>query len=501
MDIDEQPSVALTVETSSVAARRDIVPQELPAAENLDLKGADNSGNQDNIGRGTSDFAPPSSTLASDESHLPVNASLVIVDANRINGESTSESGVRLNLPLDTEGPSVPFATNETSNHLVAVETDASAGLTDPNATAFGVDQSAADFAPPVTASISNPPLINYNPQDPSVISLVTGKPNVGYSLEQRSQTSIPTAASANDGGVNTLETSSLMQGVSNTMFENTSGLNHTFATPDNAVLEKEASEIALSEVAKNPEAGSVSEDNTAVAFQPASKGESLLTGPAKPLADIFGAASIALLNPSKDELEGNSESSREPIPKKPSNPLDHVKVALQLIQKESVLLVGTAELPTTQPPILAPTQSTYHSSLIDTEPVLMSDVMAAQPIAQEAELEEGEMAPTPSIAAPLAQQQFEAGAPQQVTGRSGRRGSVKGAKALLSALSSSSSAASLQADLSDGEVVATEEEALVDKKKCAYCQTSVTPMWRRGPGGAGTLCNACGMKWAKKKM
>ncbi|KAJ3241411.1 hypothetical protein HDU78_001824 [Chytriomyces hyalinus] len=472
MDIDEQPGATSTVETSSVAARRDTVPQELPFAENLDLKGGDNSGNQDRDGRGTSDFAPRSSALASDESQLPVHANLVAVDANRINGESTSEA-VRLNLPLDTEVPSVPFATNETADHLAAVETDAptrEAGLTDADATAFSLDQSAAVFAPLVTAGISNPPLVSYNSQDP----------NVGYSLEQRSEPSIPTATSTNDGGVNTLETSSsppiLMQAVSNPIFENTSGLNHTFATSDSAVLEKESSGIAHSEVAKPPDAGLVSEDATAVGFQAAAQGEHLATGPAKPLADIFGAASISLLNPSKDELDGNSESSREPIPKKPSNPLDHVKVALQLIQKESVLLVGTAEaLSTTQSPIIASTQSTYHSSLIDTEPVSMSDVMAAQPIAQEAELEEGEMAPTPSVVAPLAQQQFEAGTPQQVTGRSGRRGSVKGAKALVSALSSSSSAASLQADLSDGEVVATEEEALVDKKKCAYCQTSVT--------------------------
>ncbi|ORY01396.1 hypothetical protein K493DRAFT_334977 [Basidiobolus meristosporus CBS 931.73] len=32
--------------------------------------------------------------------------------------------------------------------------------------------------------------------------------------------------------------------------------------------------------------------------------------------------------------------------------------------------------------------------------------------------------------------------------------------------------------------------------KKCAYCGCKSTPMWRRGPAGAGTLCNACGVKW-----
>ena len=29
--------------------------------------------------------------------------------------------------------------------------------------------------------------------------------------------------------------------------------------------------------------------------------------------------------------------------------------------------------------------------------------------------------------------------------------------------------------------------------KKCLYCGSKSTPMWRRGPQGAGTLCNACG--------
>ncbi|RUS33685.1 hypothetical protein BC938DRAFT_470578 [Jimgerdemannia flammicorona] len=37
--------------------------------------------------------------------------------------------------------------------------------------------------------------------------------------------------------------------------------------------------------------------------------------------------------------------------------------------------------------------------------------------------------------------------------------------------------------------------------KKCAYCGSRSTPMWRRGPGGAGTLCNACGVKWKHGKI
>jgi len=30
----------------------------------------------------------------------------------------------------------------------------------------------------------------------------------------------------------------------------------------------------------------------------------------------------------------------------------------------------------------------------------------------------------------------------------------------------------------------------------CDYCGTTRTPMWRRGPRGKHTLCNACGVKW-----
>lgn len=33
--------------------------------------------------------------------------------------------------------------------------------------------------------------------------------------------------------------------------------------------------------------------------------------------------------------------------------------------------------------------------------------------------------------------------------------------------------------------------------KFCTYCGTNNTPMWRKGPQGKGTLCNACGVKWS----
>jgi len=34
----------------------------------------------------------------------------------------------------------------------------------------------------------------------------------------------------------------------------------------------------------------------------------------------------------------------------------------------------------------------------------------------------------------------------------------------------------------------------------CEFCGSSNTPTWRRGPGGKGSLCNACGIKWRLRK-
>jgi len=36
--------------------------------------------------------------------------------------------------------------------------------------------------------------------------------------------------------------------------------------------------------------------------------------------------------------------------------------------------------------------------------------------------------------------------------------------------------------------------------RHCHNCKTCETPEWRRGPDGPRTLCNACGLKWAKKR-
>ncbi|PKA52738.1 GATA transcription factor 16 [Apostasia shenzhenica] len=36
--------------------------------------------------------------------------------------------------------------------------------------------------------------------------------------------------------------------------------------------------------------------------------------------------------------------------------------------------------------------------------------------------------------------------------------------------------------------------------KCCADCRTTKTPLWRGGPSGPKTLCNACGIRYRKKR-
>ncbi|XP_021771890.1 GATA transcription factor 17-like [Chenopodium quinoa] len=38
-------------------------------------------------------------------------------------------------------------------------------------------------------------------------------------------------------------------------------------------------------------------------------------------------------------------------------------------------------------------------------------------------------------------------------------------------------------------------------KKFCADCKTTKTPLWRSGPHGPRSLCNACGIRFRKRKM
>ncbi|XP_031407424.1 GATA transcription factor 16-like [Punica granatum] len=38
-------------------------------------------------------------------------------------------------------------------------------------------------------------------------------------------------------------------------------------------------------------------------------------------------------------------------------------------------------------------------------------------------------------------------------------------------------------------------------KKCCADCKTTKTPLWRSGPSGPKSLCNACGIRYRKKRV
>ncbi|KAK9292249.1 hypothetical protein L1049_020213 [Liquidambar formosana] len=43
-------------------------------------------------------------------------------------------------------------------------------------------------------------------------------------------------------------------------------------------------------------------------------------------------------------------------------------------------------------------------------------------------------------------------------------------------------------------------EDSSDTKKCCSLCKTSKTPLWRVGPAGPKSLCNACGIKYRKRR-
>ncbi|XP_059652343.1 GATA transcription factor 16-like [Cornus florida] len=52
--------------------------------------------------------------------------------------------------------------------------------------------------------------------------------------------------------------------------------------------------------------------------------------------------------------------------------------------------------------------------------------------------------------------------------------------------------------DQSQKESLAVETNEI--KKCCGDCKTTKTPLWRSGPAGPKSLCNACGIKYRKKR-
>ncbi|KAF8038860.1 hypothetical protein BT93_B1420 [Corymbia citriodora subsp. variegata] len=46
-----------------------------------------------------------------------------------------------------------------------------------------------------------------------------------------------------------------------------------------------------------------------------------------------------------------------------------------------------------------------------------------------------------------------------------------------------------------------TEETSEITKKFCADCKTTKTPLWRGGPSGPKSLCNACGIRYRKRRI
>uniref|UniRef100_A0A0D9WK51 GATA-type domain-containing protein n=1 Tax=Leersia perrieri TaxID=77586 RepID=A0A0D9WK51_9ORYZ len=49
------------------------------------------------------------------------------------------------------------------------------------------------------------------------------------------------------------------------------------------------------------------------------------------------------------------------------------------------------------------------------------------------------------------------------------------------------------------GAAVAVGHDALLDRR-CANCGTASTPLWRNGPRGPKSLCNACGIRYKKEE-
>jgi len=55
-------------------------------------------------------------------------------------------------------------------------------------------------------------------------------------------------------------------------------------------------------------------------------------------------------------------------------------------------------------------------------------------------------------------------------------------------------------ADRGDRGLEKKKKIKMADEYVCTDCGTLDSPEWRKGPSGPKTLCNACGLRWAKKE-
>ena len=60
-----------------------------------------------------------------------------------------------------------------------------------------------------------------------------------------------------------------------------------------------------------------------------------------------------------------------------------------------------------------------------------------------------------------------------------------------------SSAHASTEEPISHGKPLRLKKSGKTGRKICSNCGVIKTPVWRKGPLGTGTLCNACGLKYS----
>ncbi|KAG0255627.1 hypothetical protein DFQ27_006170 [Actinomortierella ambigua] len=77
----------------------------------------------------------------------------------------------------------------------------------------------------------------------------------------------------------------------------------------------------------------------------------------------------------------------------------------------------------------------------------------------------------------------------------------VAAASSSLASASTGATAAVALPSTSPGVMTSNSASSVPLAKRCVYCGCTTTPMWRRGPAGPSTLCNACGVKWKNGKI